>query len=169
MRGLGALCIAAASLGFGLTILRERRRHIRCLRALGDALCLLASELGQSRAPLTQLVRELGGRTARPACSFFQALAEGLAKLGEQSFFEIWSETAAAALPELNDTERESLLDAGRHLGRFSPDEQIRALERSAALLADALRREEAAYREGRKLCLALPTAAGALLVILLL
>ena len=65
-------------------------------------------------------------------------------------------------------TLQQSLLEAGHYLGRFSANEQIHAVERSAALLSDALRREETAFRDGKKLCLALPAVAGALLVILL-
>ena len=168
MKSFGAGCIAVSSLALGLMALRERRQRICCLRALGAALALLASELEQCRTPLPRLASELAARTEYPASDFFHALAGGLTRLGELSFFEVWSTALADTLPELSAYERESLLEAGHYLGRFSANEQIRAVERSAALLSDALRREETAFRDGKKLCLALPAVAGALLVILL-
>ena len=169
MKLLGIGSMLLASLGFGLVSLSEKRERMGCLRDLCAALVLFRAELGSTRVPLPRLIHELCGKARGQAACFLRTLDASLEKLGERSFCELWEAAANETLPLLTLEEREALNQCGKLLGRFSLEEQLAALDEMQRRFASALDREQQVYREDKKLRLWLPTAAGALLVILLL
>lgn len=169
MRALGALAVILGPLGMGLLLLRERRRRLAALRELEEALRLMAGELSLRRPALGELLVWLAGQSEGSAALFFRQLARSMPRLGEKSFFELWEEAATRSLPELNAADRRELSRAGRVLGRFELSQQLAGLESCRLRLAARREQGEARFGNDRRLLLALPAAAGCLLLILLM
>ena len=168
MRILGAAAVMLASVSAGFFAVTQKRRRLRCLRDLCDSLTLIAGELEGKRAPLPELIQTACLFSAGEPRGFFKHLREALPQLGVRFFFQLWEETARQHLPSLNGDEVREWTTLGRQLGRAELDRQLSALEGCCRFLSQRLEREERAFQSERKLCLGLPAAMGALLLILL-
>lgn len=168
MRGLGAALLMLSSLSIGLFSLQEKRRHIKCLRELAEALSWMAGELREKALPLPELIRRIAKGSDGFANSFFSALEEGLPLLGEKSLSELWNE-AVEHLTCLAEEERRELNVPGRQLGHTELSGQITALDNVCRYLNTKRENEERGLRNDQKLRLCLPMAVGAFLLILLL
>ena len=168
MKMLGAAAVMLASISGGLFAVTQKRRKLRCLRDLCDALTLLAGELEGKRAPMPELVQTVCHFASGEPHGFFTRLQEALSQLGVRSFHQLWKEAAEQRLPSLGGEELREWILLGRQLGRTELDRQLAALEGCRRFLSLCLEREEQAFRSERKLCLGLPAAMGALLLILL-
>lgn len=169
MRLLGAGLILLAACGVGGVNWLDRQRHLRCLRALCEALSLLHAELKTNRTPLTRLLPYAAEQAEDRASAFLRQVSDSLTQLGERSFSELWQEAACCQLSVLRQGELEELLSVGRVLGRFELQEQLNTLTRCESRLRARLEQNEARSRDEARLSLGLPAAAGALLVLLLL
>ena len=169
MRAIGATVILLAALSLGVAEFREKERHRRCLQQLCTALDLLEAELGTNAKPLADVFQELASRSKGDMLRFFRFLSDGFAYLDRISFFELWKEAVCVCLPRLTSGEREELLRLGGVLGKYELSRQCAALRQCAAFLGEELDRQRAHGRREDKLVMALPTALGLLLVILLL
>ena len=161
--------ILLASVGIGLSLIRERQKQLRALREVCDALSLLRFELGTNRAPLAQLLSVTAQRSEGCAAAFLLAVMESLSSLGERSFSRLWEEAALRTLPDLPKDELRELIAAGRALGRFELQEQLDALSGSEGRLKAMLEQAEQKRGEELRIRFALPTAAGTLLALLLI
>lgn len=169
MKAAGAFTVLLAAVSLGVYSLRERKRQRRCLRQLCAFLELLEAELGTNAKPLADVFWELGSRSEGDMLRFFRFLSEGFGYLDRISFFELWREAVCVCLPRLTAGEREELFRLGGVLGKYELSRQCAALERSAAFFREELACRQERDRGEDKLVLALPTALGLLLVILLL
>lgn len=168
MRGIGAALLMLSSFLAGLLAVQSKRRRIRLLRELAEALAWMVGELAGKRTPLPELLRNGKLCTTEYALVFFSQLDDSFSQLGERSFCEMWAE-AVDRLPYLREEERRELYMPGRELGRAELPRQTAALDAASRYLKMRLEREEDSFRDERKLCLSLPAAAGTLLMILLL
>ena len=169
MRAVGAFTILLAALSLGVCILLERKRRRSCLRQLCTSLDLLEAELGTNAKPLADMFRDLSSQSEGDMLHFFHFLSEGFAYLDRISFFELWKEAVGLCLPQLTSRERDELIRLGGVLGKYELSRQCAALERCTSFLREELNRQQERSRGEDKLMLALPTALGLLLVILLL
>ena len=169
IRAAGAFTILLAATSLGVCILLERKRRSRCLRELCASLELLEAELGTNAKPLADVFRDLCSRSEGSVLHFFRFLSEGFAYLDRISFFELWKEAVGLCLPQLTSRERDELIRLGGVLGKYELSRQCAALERCTSFLREELNRQQERSRGEDKLMLALPTALGLLLVILLL
>lgn len=169
MRPAGALLILGACMAFAAVGTKQRRRRLQTLDGLDAALRLMEAEIEARAVTLPELAGFLSVRSSCGAARFFQLLSSSLDSLGERPFYCLWTACVRQALPELKETERQTLNELGRSLGRYSLECQTRAIR----LCRDRLRQEAAAARESfardRRLIWGLSFACGAFLLILLL
>ena len=168
MQFIGVAAVMLASLGIGIQSIRQRRRRLRCLRGLSDALAYLVGELSGKRSPLTDLILSVCQHTSGDVRSFFMCLSESLSKLGKKSFSDLWR-TAADRYLLLTDEERSEWIGLGEQLGRTELTRQIAMLDRCREFILLSFDKERSALQNDRRILLGIPAAAGALLSILLL
>ena len=165
---VGAVLVAAGSGWLGLSAASGLTRRLRAVQAMISGLELLERELWERGAALPELMAALAQRCSQPAADFFQACAQGCAKLDQVPFGESWRQ-AVDGLELLSPEARAALLPLGEVLGRYEADSQRQALEHARqALEREELRAEEERRRLGR-VYQALGLSGGAFLVILLL
>lgn len=165
---VGAVLVAAGSGWLGLSAASGLTRRLRAVQAMISGLELLERELWERGAALPELMAALAQRCSQPAAGFFQACAQGCAKLDQVPFGESWRQ-AVDGLELLSPEARAALLPLGEVLGRYEADSQRQALEHARqALEREELRAEEERRRLGR-VYQALGLSGGAFLVILLL
>ena len=169
MRWIGAAAIMLASFGTGCISVLQMQKRLHALRDMCYTLTFLSGELAAKQSPLPEVLESCCQYSRGEAFIFFRRIKESLSQLGEKSFFELWESTVAQVTPHLSHAEKGELLSLGRQLGRTSLSDQLAALERSRNLLSTMLEREERLFQRERKIRLALPSAAGAMLLILLL
>lgn len=155
-------------LALGLIPVWELSRRARILGIWGEALLLLEGELSFSLPAMPQLLDTLSAKALSPAGETFARAGEGLIKLGEQPFSQIWAQ-AVTVSAGLQGEDLAPLLRLGEVLGRYDRDQRDRAL----GLAREQLARRESLCREtlqgkGRAYGI-LGLALGAFAVILLL
>ena len=169
MRALGACAILFAAVSIGLLRLREKKRRLDCLRSLEEALRLMAGELSLRRPTMPELLCRMAEQSEGSAAGFFRCLALSMPRLGEKSFSALWTDAVRACFPELRREEENELRKVGHLLGRFELSQQLAGLESCRLRLRSRLERAEDAYQREKKLTLALPAAAGCLLILWML
>ena len=169
MRWIGAAAIMLASFGTGCISVFQMQKRIHALRDMCDTLTFLSGELATKQSPLPEALESCRQYSKGEAFVFFRNITESLSQLGTKSFLELWENTVAQETPYLSHTEKSELLSLGGQLGRTSLSIQLAALESGRNLLSTMLEREERLYQQERRMRLALPSAAGAMLLILLL
>jgi len=165
MKLLGFLAVVLGCGAFGLSRSMALSRRAACLAASAEALRYMASSLLASACPLPELVEELSQWAGPEVRGLFSRLLEAMDKLGEESFEELWKD-AVYSEPSLalDESQRHILAGAGEFMGKFSSEEQSRALERCAGRLEMECRAAEEKAREGRRLYPGLGLTAGVML-----
>lgn len=168
MKYLGALLILLSALAFGVRLCAEKRQHNRILRDLLECLELLQGELELSGAPIPELLQSLAEKVSGETGAFLCRLSIGMERLGEDSFSQIWSETAKSCFSLLCQEEKEELCRMGSILGRLDLDAQLRALRYCCCFLRGRLEEAVRAYPDKRRLTLSLCACAAVFTVILI-
>ncbi|MBR4204160.1 MAG: stage III sporulation protein AB [Clostridia bacterium] len=156
VKGIGALLLLAASVGYGFSMIGEEKRKIRELRALVRLVRHIRESIDGLRRPLPQIFAAFSD----------PALAENgfLPLLRERGF-----EAAARETPWRQTEEVKRLLsDFGSSLGRGFADEELALCRYTEAKLSEALAALEKAAPDREKLWRSIP-ALLALSVILLM
>lgn len=169
MRWIGALAVMLACMGMSLSLIRALRGELLCLKSLCHALERMRAELATTLCPLPRLLEEAARVSEGEAASFFCAVSEGMESLSERSFAEIWTDAAGRCLPSLQTQERAELEQLGAALGRYELQEQLAAIDRFLLSASDTLSRRRLQFPDRRRLILALGTAAGGFLCLLML
>lgn len=169
MRIFGAVLIAAAFLGAGLTYMHTKKRRIKALRDLIAALERIQGELSARNTPLSELWELALERAQGAAKDFFETLSDSMRRLGQVDFTSLWKEAAKIHLCVLDTDELEEFIRLGDMLGRYALAEQLNALKLCCAGLRKGLETAQSDYPGQRRLGLGLGTAAGLLLIIVLL
>ena len=169
VRVLGAAAVLAASTTMGLRRSAARRREIQCLDGLCHAVTVIRAELACRLAPTEELLCCAAADGVGETAAFFALAAQSLGCLGERSFAELWSDSAARCLPSLPEEQRGALDRLGAALGRYELQEQVAACDsflRGAQESLDACR---AAFPQRSRLDFALGASGGLLLCLVLL
>lgn len=146
IRLLGAVMLLMGGLALGLTPVWELSRRAGTLSIWGEALLLLEGELSFSLPAMPQLLDTLSHKALSPAGETFARVGEGLARLGEQPFAQIWAQ-AVSESAGLKGEDLAPLLRLGEVLGRYDRAERERALE----LVREQLAGRESLCREALK------------------
>lgn len=169
MRLMGAVLIAGASFALGLTYIREQKRRLYSLCCVVELLKTVRGELATHMTPIPELTAMLEQKSRGPAACFVSCLNGRLDRLGEQNFFELWTESVYESLGMLETDERDSILNLGKSLGRYELEQQLMELDSCVEYLNGRICLFRSAFPERRRLGLGLACGAGALLVIVLL
>ena len=169
MRYIGAAMILASSACLGFIFSRSKKRHIEALRGMCGAFEIMAGELETRITPIPEVCVLLSKRCTGTAENFFTDLAASLDSLGDRDFAELWTAAAEKSLAVLNAQELDEVLALGNIIGRYELSEQTRALHICLNTLRTALDTAQREYPGEKKLGLGLTTAAGVLLIVVLL
>lgn len=166
---MGALCVMAGALGWGLGTTRELGRRVETLEGLREGLCYLDRELNFRLTALPDLLKQLGKEKTGAAGDFFQTAYLQWQKDPEGGLRQGWRLAMTKCLSLLRSEERQVLMEVGQTLGRYDAQTQSRALARAVRRLEGYRQAaQEEAKRLGRVYA-ALAVTGGAALVLVLL
>lgn len=166
---VGAALLMGGGLYIGMAAARDLRRRGEDLACWQAALGLLAGELTFRLPALPDLLSELSHRTAQPAAGTFAAAEKGMARLGEQSLEEIWTNAVRKSPGALAEEDVVVLVRLGSVLGRCGAEDQKLAVESVRDTLADHAAQVREDLRSKGRAYVTLGASAGAMLTILLL
>ncbi len=157
IKGIGAVLLLAASVGFGLWMIGEEKRKIRELDAL---------------LRLVRHIRENIGSLRRPLPRIFSSFPDPA--LEENGFLPLLRERGFRAAVEETPWRQEegvrlALADFAASLGRGYAEEELSLCRYTEAKLADALAALEKAAPEREKLWRSIPALLALSVVLLLL
>jgi len=167
---MGAALVIGASAAFGLGSMWRMSLRVRVLRDLLTALGTMKNEICDRTTPLPTLIDHLAAETKPPVYRFFHRLQQKMADLGTRSFYAIWREAVEESGElELEETERATLADLGKTLGRYDIEEQAHTLRYTIRRLEGFLERAEEKKRLQGKVHAVLGMAVGVFVVLILL
>jgi len=128
------------------------RRRADGLRALADAVGLMARELALRKTPMPELMARMEQSAAEPVRPFFTRVRQGLEHPEGEPFSQLWRKSAGEMLRDVIGGEAcLAAAEAGTWLGRYDAAQQAAALERLQRQLDDLVRSTaERAARECR-------------------
>lgn len=127
---LGAALLTVGGAWAGLRAAGELADRVKALEAWQDALTLLRGELAFRLPAMPELTAVLSQRSREPARGVFAQLEQGLERLGELSFAELWSAAVADHAGALAGEDVDALRPLGDLLGRCGWEDQCEAVER---------------------------------------
>lgn len=166
---MGALCVMAGALCWGLGATRELRRRVETLEGLRESLSDLDRELTFRLASLPELLERLGKGRGAVVEDFFQTVFLQWRKDPEGGLRHSWRLAMTKCLSLLRSEERQVLMEVGQTLGRYDAQTQSKALAQAVRQLEGY---RQAAREEARRLgrvYATLAVAGGAALVLVLL
>ena len=167
---IGAVLVIGASATFGVLSLWRMQTRIRVLSALLTALSYMKSEIADRMTPIPELIEALIRESDPPVDRLFRRVAAGMGEIGAQSLYFIWRTAVMDSQElELRDTERQSLIDLGRALGRYDAEEQRDAFAYTIRRFEGYLRRAEEERRNQGRVHAILGIVVGVFVVIILL
>ncbi len=169
MKRIAVLAVFAAFVGFGQRLSQAQRLELRCLEGISLGVRIIREELAARLCPMDALLAMAAEGTEGDASRFFGCAADSLSELNEKSFFEIWRNACRKLLPDLSQEERELIEALGMTLGRCELNDQLSACDRFLTQSEQRSRILRASLPEKRRLTLALCTAAGLFLSLLIL
>lgn len=170
MKVFGAAAIIIASFLGGFSRLRFERKRISCLHSLIDSLMYLKRELLERQTELWSVFQVLCSEAEDDTVrAFYTQLSARRSALGENSFQQIWRQSADAALQAMGKACRDELCTIGTVLGSSELSSQLGAIERACSHLESYASSLKSELSEKGRLTLALSFSLGAFVVILLL
>lgn len=169
VRMLGAILAFLSCGAMGLMRINSARRHIGALEALYDALGEMKLGISARLEAIPVLAKRLSDSAEGDAKLFFTLLSLRLDRIGERGLYELWCESAEETLTALTSGELHDFLSLGLVLGKSEADEQAEAIAHCQASIGRALNAARDKYPQQRRLALGLGSAAGMLLVIVLI
>lgn len=168
MKFIGAIFVIIAAFSIGMNKNRTLSNDIHIKRQLIFSLEILKSELATSRSTVPEMLERAIKSGNGEVAEFFKSIYDRLTGGAEQSFSEIWRDSLSI-LPQLDTEIREALLRLGQSLGRYETEVQLCEIEKCCSVFKSALSAEMEEYNRMKKSNLTLPTAAAAILVIVLI
>ncbi len=170
MKLIGIICLLAGATGIGIAATVQLNYQVTVLRSLKDSLASMERELTFKLMPMTELLRKLGQEASSPSNQFFVRCYEGLDRLGEKTFQEIWCDALDQEESlSLSGDSRQIMMRLGSVLGRYDSEEQRIALRQAQDELGECLRVADGESRRLGRVYTTLGLGSGAMLVILLL
>jgi len=143
---------------------------VRILTGLLAAIETMKNEICGRMTPLPELMEQLMREADPPVDRLFCRVTQGLANIGQQSFYSIWKTAIEqSAELELTAPERQTLIDLGRSLGRYDTEEQRDAFAYTLRRLEGYQRHAEVERRGQGRVHAVLGVVVGVFVVILLL
>lgn len=169
VRMLGAILAFLSCGAMGIMRINSARRYIAALEALYDALGEMKLGIFTRLDAIPALAKRLSESAVGDAKEFFTLLSLRLDTLGERGLYELWRESAVETLTALTPGELHDFLSLGLVLGKSEADKQAEAIGHCQASIGRALDAARDKYPQQRRLSLGLASAAGMLLVIVLI
>lgn len=169
MRMLGAILAFLSCGAMGIMRIYSARRYIAALEALYDALGEMKLGISTRLEAIPALAKRLSDSAVGDAKKFFTLFSLRLDTLGERGLYELWRESAEETLKGLTPGELHDFLSLGLVLGKSEAEVQAEAIGHCQASIGRALDAARAKYPQQRRLSLGLASAAGMLLVIVLI
>jgi len=167
---MGAMLVIGATGAFGISSAWRMGLKVRVLRGLITAIETMRNEICDRQTPLPELMARLAAETEAPVHRLFRRVTLGMAQLGSRSFYSIWREAVAESSQlELSESERHTLLDLGKVLGRYDAENQSHVLRYTARRLEGYLGRAEARRQEQGKVHAVLGLAVGIFVALILM
>ena len=133
IKAIGAILLVGGAALVGIFASGELSVRSRSLEGFLKALEIMHAEIGESLAPVSELMEKLSRETPSPVCDFFAECAHEKRKNPDTAFFLIWSKALSHAdYLRLSGNEKEVIEELGAFLGRYSLDAQIKAIEKSS-------------------------------------
>lgn len=168
IRLLGAALVAAGGGILGFQAAAGLRRQVWSLEQMAGGLLALEGELELTAPPLPRLMERSAGRSEGPARALFAGCAQGLERLDEEEFSDLWRRLVGERT-ELGAQGQAVLAPLGELLGRYEAPRQREALAAARRRLEELAARQEDDCRRRGRVYQALGLSGGAFLVILLL
>lgn len=169
VRMLGAILAFLSCGAMGIMRINSARRHLASFEALYDAMGEMKLGISTRLEAIPALTKRLSESAVGDAKEFFTLLSLRLDTLGERGLYELWRESAEETLTALTPGELHDFLSLGLVLGKSEADEQAEAIGHCQASIGRALNAARDKYPQQRRLALGLSSAAGMLLVIVLI
>lgn len=151
MRLLGVLLLSGGFWALGLCGARRLKRRESELKELIAGLETVKRELKYCLAPLPELFRCAAEQTAGEVALLFSCCADRMESMGGHTFCRVWKQVLMERRFCLDRTDLMELEQLGGILGRYDADEQLRAIEQTAARLEEQCRQaEEQSVRLGK-------------------
>ncbi len=164
----GSALLLMGSAGVGCALVGRLRQRERTLAALVGALAQMERELSFCLPPMGEWLLRTAQGSAEPAAGFLRACAQELDRQ-EGALRPIWERAVKERLTALSREDALILLQLGAVLGRYSWEEQKKALTAAGERLSQALAQAGEERRGKGRVYSTLSLAAGALLVIVLI
>ncbi len=164
----GSALLLLGSAGVGCGLIGRLKQRERTLAALVGALALMERELSFRLPPMEEWLLVAADGTTEPAAGFLRACAQTLDRQNGP-LFPLWEREAKERLTALERQDVQILLELGAVLGRYSWEEQKKALVAAGERLSRALTQAQEERRGKGRVYGTLSLAAGALLVIVLI
>ena len=168
MKFIGLLAVIGSCLGIGWIKINAVRLEIRTMDALLRGVRVIRSELSGRLCPMRELLL-LAAAEAGEDCDFFLVCADRMEELNRKSFSSIWSETCRSCLKGLSEENLRTTDSLGSTLGRYEMDVQLAACDRYLRSCEQSLKELRYRLPEQRRLTLALSSATGIFLCLLIL
>ena len=165
---LGAIMVIAGTALCGYISVGKMKRRVKCLSSMAASLALMESEIADRLTPMPELLERLSDDAFYPASLVYRRTAEGLYRLGEMTFSELWGEALNAESALLiSPEESEILRRLGMSLGKYSAYEQKKAIEYARRKMEEAAVKADAEREKNSRVQTALGLAAGIFTVII--
>lgn len=168
MKHLGAALLLVACAAIGIIRVQSLKKRRETLSMLAGSLQLIRNELSTRLVTLSALMQFLAERCQGEVRRFFESMRASMDELGEYEFAQIWAVSVRHTLVSLNADEMRELASLGQVLGSSEIDEQLTAIGRCQVFVDRALEQLRGEYPQLCRLAVALPAAAGLMLVIVL-
>lgn len=170
LRWLAAAVIVGVCTLLGVNASGRSRQRVKALTGLISSLEIMKSEISSSLTPLPEIIKLLREQTREPAAELYRRCYELMNTRRARAFRETWRR----ALSEsdslcLLDEEEQALLELGMLLGRYEPQQQSEAIDRTQKRLELFLQLEEKEQAEKSRISAALGAGAGITLAMILL
>ncbi len=168
MKYIGAVLLLAACAAIGFIRVRTLKRRRETLSMLAESLQMMRNELAARLVTIPSLLSFLAERGHGELKSFFESMSISMDELGECEFALIWASSVRDTLVSLSEEERREIAALGQVLGQSEIDEQLAAIGRCQIFMDRALEQLRGQYPQLCRLAVAIPAAAGLMLVIVL-
>lgn len=170
LKWIGIILVIGGAAAVGIRAVGQLSTRVRLIRQLIGDLGYMRSEISFNLTPMPELVERLEERSAREGKSFYQTLRTGLARLGDDSFADIWKAAVTSALgPHLKNEELTVLISIGGVLGRYDSEEQVRSIEYACERLQTYLKSAETERSEQGKVYGAVSVLSGIAAIVILI
>ena len=167
MKLLGAAVVLASSALFGAILVKTRKKELSLLKQWCLILERIGGDLRLTARPIPEILKRISISDGQEAEQFIHEICMRYEQ-EDKSFSEIWTEGVKNGFPEMNERDREILLELGARLGRADLSQQLKTVDQCREQLRKHYEQLSRQYQSEQKLVFGVPTALGALVAILL-